>query len=284
MKKTIPLKRTRSFIAMAGGIVYKQVPDWYGSDSRALSLNLIRLMDGKAHPTVVWLTGGAWQKVSRNAHVPEMVYLAEAGYTVATVEYRSSEDDVFPAQIEDVKAAIRFLRKNAALYQVDPEHIAVMGESAGGHLAALAGTTSGLGGMFDVGDDLDYSSDVQCAVDWYGPADFLDFRSDSIPGFFPFSPETLLIGGPAETNPEKAKAASPVTYAGSRTPPFLILHGTEDQLVPFAQSEKLYGKLTEAGAEAELIALEGANHGDPMFVTDEVRAVILDFLDRHMKE
>ena len=281
MKRTIRPVRTRPFIAMAGGIVYKQVPDWYGSDSRALSLNLIRRMDGKAHPTVVWLTGGAWQKVSRNAHVPEMVYLAEAGYTVATVEYRSSEDDVFPAQIEDVKAAIRFLRKNAVQYQVDPEHIAVMGESAGGHLAAMAGATSGLG-LFDVGENLDVSSDVQCAVDWYGPADFAAFQV-AMPEFFPFPPEALLIGGPVRSNPEKAEAASPVTYVGSRTPPFLILHGTEDQLVPFSQSETLYEKLTAAGAEAELVALEGANHGDPMFITDEVRAVILEFLDKHMK-
>ncbi|MBR5742339.1 MAG: alpha/beta hydrolase [Clostridia bacterium] len=282
MKRTLPLKRTRAFIAMAGGIVYKQVPDWYGSDSRALSLNLIRTMDGKAHPTVVWLTGGAWQKVTRNAHVPEMVYLAEAGYTVATVEYRSSEDDVFPAQIEDVKAAIRFLRKNAALYQVDPDRVAVMGESAGGHLAALAGTTSGTG-LFDVGENLDFSSDVQCAVDWYGPADFTEFRSEPVPELFPFPPEALLIGGPTGSNPEKARAASPVTYVHAGTPPFLILHGTADQLVPFAQSEKLYEKLTEAGAEAELVALEGANHGDPMFVTPEVKATILDFLDRHLK-
>ena len=276
MRRTIRPVRTRSFITMAGGVVYKQVPDWYGSDSRALSMNLIRLMDGKPHPTVVWLTGGAWQKVSKNAHVPEMVYLAEAGYTVATVEYRSSEDDVFPAQIEDVKAAIRFLRKNAASYQVDPLHIAVMGESAGGHLAAMAGATSGLG-LFDVGENLDVSSDVQCAVDWYGPADFEAFKV-GVPEMFSFSPEALLIGGPVRDNPEKARAASPVAYVGEKTPPFLILHGTEDQLVPFSQSETLYEKLTAAGAEAELVALEGANHGDPMFITDEVRAVVLDFL------
>ena len=281
MKRTISPARTRSFIAMAGGIVYKQVPDWYGSDSRALSLNLIRLMDGKAHPTVVWLTGGGWQKVSKNAHVPEMVYLAEAGYTVATVEYRSSEDDPFPAQIEDVKAAIRFLRKNAALYQVDPDRVAVMGESAGGHLAALAGTTTGTG-LFDVGENLDFSSDVTCAVDWYGPSDFTDFGT-SESGLFSFPPEALLIGGGIGRNPEKARAASPITYVGEKTPPFLILHGTDDQLVPFSQSEKLYEKLLEAGAEAELVAIAGANHGDPVFVTGEVRKEILTFLAKHMK-
>ena len=282
MKKTITASFSRSFITMAGGIVYKQVPDWYGAACQRLSLNLIRPMDGKKHPLVVWLTGGAWREVSKDAHVPETVYLAEAGYTVATVEYRSSGDAVFPAQIEDVKAAIRFLRKNADWLQVDPDHVAVMGESAGGHLAAMAGATSGTG-LFDVGENLDVSSDVQCAVDWYGPADFTCFALEGSDAF-PFPPEDLLIGGSARSNPEKAREASPVSYVSEKTPPFLILHGTCDQLVPFSQSEALYEKLCRAGVEAELAAIEGAGHGDPVFAGPEVRGEILAFLNRHLKK
>lgn len=277
MKKTLTVAPRDSFMHMAEGVVYKQAPGWYGADSRALRMNVIRKSACGPRPTIVWITGGAWLQVSKNVHVPEMVHLVEAGFTVATVEYRPGPEAPFPAQIEDVKAAIRYLRANAERWCVDPKRIGVMGESAGGHLAALAGTT-GETREFDVGDFLGESSAVQCVCEWYGPADLTELdRGASL------SPVSLLIGCDAASDPEKARRASPIAYAGEKAPPFLILHGTNDKLVPFSQSEKLYEKLTSSGCDATLVALAGAEHGDTHFVTDEVRALIRDFFSTHLR-
>ncbi len=278
MKRTMKIEPKRGFMQMAEGIVYKQVESWYGGDNRALKLNVIRRPGEGPRPLIVWLTGGAWQQVSKDVHVPEVVYLVEAGFTVATVEYRSSEAAPFPAQIEDVKAAIRYLRAHAARWMIDPEHVGIMGESAGGHLAALAGTASSIRD-FDVGENLDQSSAVQAVVDWYGPSDFLAFAEYSTN---PASPEALLLGGLVKDRPDLAKKASPITHVSKETPPFLIIHGMIDELVPFSQSESLHDAINAAGGKADLIAIEDANHGDIRFVSEEIRAEILKFFKEHL--
>ena len=278
MKMTLNVAPRDSFMHMAEGVVYKQVPDWYGADNRALRMNVIRKSSCGPRPLIVWITGGAWRQVSKNVHVPELVYLVEAGFTVAAVEYRSSQDAPFPAQLEDVKSAIRYLRANAQRWCVDPARVGVMGESAGGYLAAFAGT-AGETREFDVGNDPEQSSAVQAVCDWYGPADLEALGGPSSPA----SPESLLVGCDPASDPEKARRASPVAYVTEKAPPFLILHGTDDALVPFSQSERLYSALTSRGCDATLVALAGAGHGDTRFVTDEVRRLILDFFTRHLK-
>ena len=278
MKRTMKIEPKRGFMQMAEGIVYKQVESWYGGDNRALKLNVIRRPGEGPRPLIVWLTGGAWQQVSKDVHVPEMVYLVEAGFTVATVEYRSSEAAPFPAQIEDVKAAIRYLRAHAARWMIDPDHIGIMGESAGGHLAALAGTASSIRD-FDVGENLDQSSAVQAVVDWYGPSDFLVMAPYSVN---PASPEAMFLGGCINDKRELAEKASPISHVSKETPPFLIIHGMIDELVPFSQSESLHDAINAAGGKADLIAIEDANHGDIRFVTDEIRAEILKFFKEHL--
>lgn len=277
MKRVLDIKSGRGFMHMAGGIVYKNAPDWYGGDNMTLRMNIIRRPWEGPRPTIVWLTGGAWQQSTFNVHVPELVYLVEAGFTVASVEYRTSEDAVFPAQIEDVKAAIRYLRANAARWCVDPDHIGIMGESAGGHLSALAGTTSDIRD-FDVGENLDMSSAVQCVCDWYGPADFSTFKLLSNER----SPEAIMIGGMKEQIPDKYKAASPVTYINKNTPPFLIIHGNADSTVDISQSDELYDKLTAAGVDCDYVVLNGAIHGDLRFVTPEVKAIIKEFFEKNL--
>lgn len=278
MKKVMQIEPKRGFMQMAEGIVYKQIESWYGGDNRALELNVIRRPGEGPRPLIIWLTGGAWSQVSKDVHVPEVVYLVEAGFTVATVEYRTSEAAIFPAQIEDVKAAIRYLRANAARWSIDPAHVGIMGESAGGHLAALAGTT-GCTREFDVGDNLDQSSSVQAVVDWYGPADFTCF---AVNAGSPTSPEARLIGCRPVDNRAMAEKVSPVSYVSDKTPPFLIIHGTEDALVPFSQSEILHDVINNAGGQADLIAIEQANHGDIRFVSPEIRTEILQFFQAHL--
>ena len=145
------------------------------------------------------------------------------GYAVASINYRFSQHALFPAD-QDCKAAIRWLRANAAKYHIDPDHIGVWGYSAGGHLVAMLGTAGGVK-EFDNGANLDQSSRVQCVVDWFGPTEMMTM------GPLADKPDRVvakLIGGPVQNNKEKARAASPLTYVGKDSAPFLIVHGDKD--------------------------------------------------------
>jgi acetyl esterase/lipase len=234
-------------------------------------------------PLVVWLCGGAWLSLDKGAHILELKHLAEAGYIVASVDYRTSNQVHFPGPLEDVKAAIRYLRAHAAIYGIDPDRVAVMGESAGGHLAEMVGVTGDLAD-FDTGDWLDFSSKVQAVVDWYGPSDFTTMRAiNSEEGNLDASPEYLLAGTNMKGDPEVLRGMSPVNFVTANTPPFLILHGNADTIVPFSQSEQLYEALEAKNVYAELYEIEGASHADIHFSQPMVQKIIRDFLDEHLK-
>ena len=197
------------------------------------------------------------------------------------INYRFSQHALFPAQIEDCKAAIRWLRANAAKYHLDPDHIGVWGASAGGHLVALLGTTGGVKEFEGKDGNLDQSSRVQCVVDWFGPADMLTM------GKLADKPDTVvakLIGGPVQDNQEKARAASPLTYVSKDSAPFLIMHGDKDDTVPLAQSEKLAAALKKAGVEVQLCVIKGNGHGGPGFTSPESWKLIEDFFAKHLGE
>ena len=223
--------------------------------------------------------------MNRAVWLPEMLRFARAGYVVASIEYRTSNEANFPAQLIDVKSAVRFLRAHAKEFCVDPGRIYAMGESAGGTMASLLGVT-GDQKEFDQGDHLDQSSAVQGVVDYYGVVDLSDAsaekdrklaaanQSNDVP-YFAFE-EFLGVGyGKAE-----ADKASAIQYVSEETPPFMILHGTEDAVVPMAQSEKLYNTLQKAGIPCEIAVVEGAAHGDDLFYQDEMIDLVLSFLDR----
>jgi acetyl esterase/lipase len=188
---------------------------------------------------------------------------------------------VFPAQIQDCKAAIRWLRANAAKYHLDPDRVGVGGDSAGGHLVALLGTTGDVKGLEGQGGNLDQSSRVQAVVDWFGPTDFVTWPPDFNKTVYSFI--TALIGGPANENQEKARKASPLFYVNKDSAPFLILHGDKDNVVPPAQSEDLAKALKKAGVKVTLQIVKGSGHGGPAFLSAENRKLLEDFFAKHLK-
>jgi acetyl esterase/lipase len=247
-----------------------------GHERNRLDLYLPEKAEGRL-PVIVWIHGGAWRGGSKE-HCPAVPFSAK-GYAVASINYRFSQQAVFPAQIEDCKAAIRWLRANAAKYHLDPDHIGVWGGSAGGHLVALLGVTAGVKDFEGRGGNLDQSSRVQCVVDWFGPTELMTMGEQ---GDKPGSPVAALIGGPAPENKEKARKASPLTYVGKDAAPFLIMHGDKDNIVPLRQSELLAEALKKAGVEATLQVVKGNGHGGPGFNTAESRKLIEEFFAKHL--
>jgi acetyl esterase/lipase len=238
-------------------------------------------------PVIVWVHGGAWLGGSKEGGGPALPF-AGKGYAVACINYRLSQHAVFPAQIEDCKAAIRWLRANAKTYNLNPERIGVWGASSGGHLAALLGTTGGVKKLEGKGGNAGESSRVQAVVDFFGPTDFLQMDAHALKGSFfkhnpPNSPESRLIGGAIQKNVEKVKLANPIQYVTKDAPPFLIAHGERDPLVPCHQSELLHKALKRAGVEVTFYKIPGAGHGGKGFSTEKMQAAIQAFFDKHLK-
>ena len=220
-------------------------------------------MEGGPWPLIIWIHGGGW-RAGDKAGCPARRMTAQ-GYAVASINYRLSDEARFPAQIEDCKAAIRWLRSQASIYHLDPAHFGVWGSSAGGHLVALLGT-SGAVKDFDKGAHLDVSSRVQAVCDFYGPTDLLQMDAHALANAqlkhdLPNSPEAVFIGGPIQENKEKAARANPIAYVAADDPPFFIVHGDQDPVVPHHQSELLFEALKKAGVSVHFHTMIGAGHG-----------------------
>ncbi|MDR4948016.1 prolyl oligopeptidase family serine peptidase [Neobacillus cucumis] len=259
--------------------------------TRSLKLHLLKPAHvNQTLPLIVFIQGCAFgasgpQEMFR--FIPELVSFAKKGYVIATVEHRLSNEALFPAQLVDVKAAVRYLKANANTYHIDPENVGVWGDSSGGYLASFLGITSH-SGEFDLEEeDKELSSSVKAVTNWYGPTDFLQMNN-----YFsiqdhdaPDSPESLLIGGPLQENKEKVRLANPITYISkdSDIPPFLIMHGDADELVPYNQSELLFTALKNNGHKATMYKLEGEKHGTAGFYNEKVLELVQTFFDKHLK-
>ncbi len=238
-------------------------------------------------PVIVWVHGGAWMGGSKDDAVMA-IPLVGRGYAVASINYRLSQHAVFPAQIEDCKAAIRWLRANAKAYNLDPERIGVWGASAGGHLVALLGTSGGIADLEGKGGNADQSSRVHAVVDFFGPTDFLQMDAHALAGArlkhdSPDSPESRLIGGAIQENVEKVGRANPIKYLTKDAPPFLIVHGEQDPLVPCHQSVLLHEAMKRARSDVTFYKIAGAGHGSPEFNTGMMQAAVQAFFDMHLK-
>jgi acetyl esterase/lipase len=270
------------------GVMALQDMEYARIGKRPLLLDLYLPVKAEGRlPLIVWIHGGAWRGGSKDR--TPAVALVPRGYAVASVGYRLSQEATFPAQIEDCKGAVRWLRARAGQYGLDPDRFGAWGPSAGGHLVALLGTSGGVKELEGrVGDNPAISSGVQAVCDWFGPTDFLQMDAHAPAGSqirhnAPDSPESQLIGGPIQENKEKVARANPITYVTKDDPPFLIIHGDEDNLVPIHQSELLHQALQRAGVESTFVRLKGAGHGGPAFNSTEVRQRVTEFFDRHLK-
>lgn len=254
----------------------------YGPHERQ-KLDLYLPPAGGPLPLVVWVHGGGWEKGSKDGGGPSLDLLRH-GYAVASINYRLSQQAVFPAQIQDCKAAIRHLRSLAAEHHLDADHVGVWGASAGGHLVALLGTT-GDADFADGSGDTKYSSTVQAVCDWFGPADFLHWGKYNLsnPGDGRPNAITRLLGGLVVDKQELAKQASPVYHVSKASAPFFIAQGDADPLVPLQQSEALNDALKKAGVETKLHVVKGAGHGGPGFASREMFRAEEAFFAKHLK-
>ena len=243
-------------------------------------------------PLLLNIHGGAFRMGSKEMlDAPVARKFLAAGIAVASVNYRLSGEAVFPAAVKDVKAAVRFLRANGAKYKLDGRIIA-FGQSAGGNLAALLGTSGGAEFFEDAAlGNAGTSSDVQGVIDWFGPTDFSQMDAQAKAQGCPErsqthgaadSPESQYLGAPIAEVPELVRKANPITYLSKDDPPFLLQKGTEDCIVPFAQSELLAEALKSAGLKVSFDKIEGAGHGDmgspvPLFLAEENIGKLLEF-------
>ncbi|MCE7988767.1 MAG: alpha/beta hydrolase [Caldilinea sp. CFX5] len=240
---------------------------------------------GDNHPLIIWVHGGAFRLGSKegNENDPVPVQYVAQGYAVASLNYRLSQHAIFPAQIQDCKAAVRWLRAHAAQFKLDPNRFAAWGPSAGGHLVAMLGTT-GQVAEFEVGEHRNVSSRVQCIVDYFGPTDFLQMDAQRPPDGMlhdtPDSPESELIGGPIQENRAKTARANPITYVTADAPPFLVVHGNQDPLVPYGQSVLLVNALLVAGVDVAFYTVVGGGHG--RFTDPAVPKITEAFLAKHL--
>ncbi len=266
-----------------GTILHGNVP--YHNDQlpkHLLDIYLPANAKGKI-PLVVFVHGGGWLVNDKYADIGYMkktvAEIVSSGYALASIDYRFATQAVFPAQIQDCNRAVSFLIDHADQYGFDKNRIAVIGFSAGGHLASLMGLSknNNIESFFMTGTNKSFA--FKAVVDFYGPAELILFPGNDDPK----SPESLLIGAAPLARPDLAKAASPVTYVDKDDPPFLIIHGEKDDLVSPKQSKLLSAWLSVVGVQNELILVKDAPHFGEMFDTDDIRSRVIGFLKEELK-
>jgi acetyl esterase/lipase len=273
---------------VGGGQAYPNVV-YASPGGKNLSLNLVVPRIGDNFPIIIWIHGGGWYSGTKESS--PLLPLVQEGYAIASIDYRLSTEAPFPAQIGDCKAAVRWVRSNAAHYHLAPNRIGVIGFSAGGHLAALLGTSGGVAALEGNEGNPGVSSRVQAVVDGFGPSDFVSMdrewsaRGDAAPGLPPYHGQlkprealAALLGGPVESKLDLAKEASPLTYVNAGNPPFLILHGDHDQTVPISQSVTLTNALKQAGVPVELEIAPNAGHGSNPYYPPFIKAFFAKYL------
>lgn len=234
-------------------------------------------------PLVVFIHGGGWIGNDKYADIRYMkntvAELINSGYALASIDYRFATQAIFPAQIHDCNRAVSFLYDNAEKYGFDKERFALMGFSAGGHLASLQGLSNNnkIEDFFMSGTSHDFS--FKAVVDFYGPSELTSLKSSEDPK----APEAILLGAAPVARPDLSKIASPVTYVDKNDPPFLIIHGEKDDIVWNRQSKLLSGWLTALGVENELLIVQDAPHFGDMFDVVDIRTKVMAFLEKHMK-
>ena len=281
MFHTIQSEILRPDMALYTDIVYANVFNDWRRYNIPLKLNLMRpygrFRFEERLPLLIWAEGGAWKSSAPASRLPELAYYAYHGFAVANVQYRVSTQSIWPAQIQDLKAAIRYLKVHADELGIDPERIVVAGESAGAHVAALSALT-GKTDLFRTKEWANVSDEVQGAICWYCPGDMTDLTR-SQEGVVPVPPANLLLNDFASRCPDKMKELSPITYVTPDAPPFLFLHGDQDDVVPPECALRLHDKLTAHNVSSEFYMLEGATHASAHFSQESIQKMMLEFMN-----
>lgn len=255
-----------------------------------LHLNIIQpsqnanAQEAKTFPLILYVQGSAWFKQNTTAELAQLSRFAQRGYVIAIVEYRPSPIAAFPAQIKDLKTAIRYMQANAKTYNANPNKTYLWGDSSGGHTVVMTAVTLN---NSDLDDEAEQSPlTIKAVIDYYGPTDISKMNEEpsTINHTSPESPEGMLIGGlNVLENPEKANATNPINYISKNNPipPILIIHGNKDRLVPFGQSAMLFDALQKAGKQSECYKLKNADHAGAPFWTEEILDVVETFITTH---
>lgn len=289
-KQIMKVEITENPINVISGVVYSQITS--RDASRQLKMTLLLPRTEGLKPAVVYYPGGGFTSANHDHFLEMRMALAKAGFVVASAEYRTVPDR-YPALINDAKAAVRYLRAHAEQLGIDPQRIGVIGDSAGGYVAQMMGTTNGEA-EFDVGDFLNVSSEVQAVVTIYGISNLMNIGEGYSAAIqqvhqSPAVTEALLLYGPAFadfegkgilSDPQKALEASPIGHVKDKMPPFLIMHGSADRLVSPVQSEQLYKALSEKGNKVDYVVVDGAGHGDLYWY----QPTLIDYVVRWFKE
>lgn len=275
------VKLTQEKIKSIVNVTYSQPVSYFRKNIK-LEMDILKPNREGKYPTVLFVPGGSFAHSYKENYLQQRLEIAKAGYVVASMEYRTIPDGVFPQSLEDVKAAIRFLKANADEYGVDKGKIALMGESAGGYLAAMAGVTSGIAD-YDKGDNLSENSDVQAVVDIYGVTDFgeVDFEIEDIDECYKATFMSVKFW--LNDVRDNIESTNPISYISQKTPPFLLMHGDADTLVLPNQTEMLHKALIEKGVDSKRYIVPGAGHSDEYWFQPEVTELIIDFLNEKIK-
>lgn len=274
--------------ASAGTFTTTSAIEYANVDGKPLLLDLRVPDDNGLHPVILFLHSGAWISGERSGG--PAIRQVSRGYAVASIDYRLAPQSTFPAPLEDCKAAVRWLRANASRYRLDANRVAVFGASAGAHLGALLATTRDrpeLEGL-QLGNP-QFSSAVRAVINFYGPTDLLRLDEQKLPCYpglsanASFMPPSLLMGCPIQECREKTETANPINYISDDDPPFLIMHGQLDCLVPWQQSRMLHEALTAKGIESTLVLLPTAQHADGQFNEPKYQQMVDEFLDRTLR-
>lgn len=267
-------------LVVPDNVTFTREIEFANPDNQHLQVNLAQPKDGAGpFPAVVCIHGGGFRAGKREGYDKLLLTLAQHGYVAITVTYRLAPAYKFPAAVHDCKAAVRWLRANAAKYHVDPTHIGAMGGSAGGHLAQFLGVTAGIL-QFEGEGNLEQSSAVNCVVNFYGPSDFTKSYDKSVDAKDVLP---LFFGGDLSTRRMEHIIGSPLYWVTPNAAPTLCLHGTADEYVAYEQATWIVDKLKAATVEAELVGFEGAGHGLKGVPPEKTEQLMLAFFDHHLK-
>ena len=294
--RTIAVKINQPKIQQISNVIYEQVSK-RGFQNVAMPMDILQPQVKEKLPAILFVTGGGFVNANKDNDIQLRMHLAEHGYVVASIEYRVAPQARFPEPLEDVKAAIRFLKAHADKFGIDPAHVGVVGGSAGGYLSAFAGTSSGTT-QFDKGDNLNVTSDIQAAVDLYGLSDLSqvgsDYSKENQKGHASAGATEALwvngspvfggVDGGVLAHPENVKAANPITYINKQSAPTLFMHGTADTVVSPSQTDLVYQALHRAGIPTERYLVKGAAHGGVYWEQESIFDIITNWFDKYLKK